>query len=147
MGRLSRICRPSAMMRCMAKRSGTNRGKQGEIRLKRKPVVKDERLLSPVLADYATITLSQELVIHNLFQTVIPVGDIDVDKGEIDAALVARFFYTPDFFRAMTALFLRQYVAFEGLRERKEETISWIRQLLSQLESGGSTRSEQTKPH
>lgn len=126
----------------MARGNGDKRARTRKSGLKRKVVVKDEKLLSPVYADFSTIVLGQDVVIQNLFQTVIPVEDLP-ESGELEAALVARFIYGPDFFKALMSLFVRQYVAFESFRGKKDEAISWLKQLLQKVESGNSTESRE----
>ncbi|MBI2185774.1 MAG: hypothetical protein HYU37_01480 [Acidobacteria bacterium] len=115
---------------------------QGAVGLKRRPIAKDEKLLSPLFVDFSTIVFSGETIIQDFFQTAIPVGgSVPREGSEVDVVLVARFVYSPDFFRALMSLLVRQYAAFEDIRGRKDEGITWLRQLLKQVESGDSTES------
>jgi hypothetical protein len=102
--------------------------------MKRKPVVRDSKVLQPQFVDFSTMVLGPDVVIHNMFQTEIPVGDLT--GSEIESVLIARFIYARDFFKALTALLLRQYIAFEANRDKKDEAIAWLKQLLLQAENG-----------
>jgi len=125
----------------MAKSSKRGGSSSRGVALKRRLVARDEKLLSPTLADYSTIVLSGDMVVQNFFQTLLPVGD---PTGEdIDVALVARLAYSPDFFKAVMSLLVRQYVIFEAGRGKRDEAVAWIKQLLSQIESGKSAKSAQ----
>ncbi len=94
-------------------------------------VVRDERLLSPVLADSATLSIGKDVAIHSLYQTEIPVGGLPT--GALESVLVGRYAYPNEHFKAAVALFIRQYVALETFRERKEEATAWLHQLLDEL--------------
>ena len=50
----------------------SSRRKESGVALKRRLVAKDEKLLSPTLADFSTIIFSGDMVVQNFFQTVLP---------------------------------------------------------------------------
>ena len=110
----------------MAKRRARPKGKslkRGEY--KRHFVVRDERLLSPVLSDFAILTTGKDIVLHTLYQTEMPVGGLP-PSGSVESILVGRYVYPAEQFKATVALFVRQYVAMEAARERKDEAIAWL---------------------
>jgi hypothetical protein len=124
----------------MAKSAARTRQPQ-KIAFKRKVVVRDEKLLSPILVDFSTLVFAGETVIHDFFQTTLPVTISMTPDRENEAAinLVARFAYSPAFLKALTSLLVRQYAASEAAKGKKLEAISWLKLLLQQAESGGST--------
>jgi hypothetical protein len=123
------------------------RGKPERAGLRRKTVVRDEKLLSPVLVDSSTILFSGETAIQDFYQTTFPVGNVPEEGRELEVALVARFAYSPGFLKALMSLLVRQFAASEATRGKKLEAISWLKQLVQQVESGSSpTSSEQTTP-
>jgi|SRR5688572_29309083 hypothetical protein len=121
-----------------------------KVAFKRKVVVRDEKILSPILIDFSTIIFTDETVIHDFFQTLLPVTiNVPSDgENEVAATLVARFAYSPAFLKALMSLLVRQYAASETAKGKKLEAVSWIKQLLQQVESGGSTEpSEPSSTH
>lgn len=56
------------MIQYMAKSGGGKRVKARGVGLKRRIVVKDDRLLSPVFADFSTIILSGDMVIQKILE-------------------------------------------------------------------------------
>jgi hypothetical protein len=96
----------------------------------RRYVVKDENLLSPVLVDHSTLAVGKDVIVHSMFQTQIPAGGI-TESGPVDIALVARLVYPMDYFRALTVMLVRQYVACEAGRGQGQEAFQWLKQELT----------------
>ncbi len=97
---------------------------------RRRHSVKDERLLSPIFVDHSTLAVGTDVIVHSMFQTEIPVGELPA-SGPIDSVLVGRFVYPADYFRALTVMFARQYISFEAGRRKGEEAFSWLQQELA----------------
>lgn len=91
---------------------------------RRKHRVRDERLLSPVFVDHSTLAIGKDLIIHSMYQTEIPVGNVST-AGPIDSVLVGRFVYGADYFRSLTVMFARQYIASEVERNKGDEAFKW----------------------
>lgn len=109
---------------------------------RRKYAVKDERLLSPVFVDHSTLAVGAGVIVHSLFQTEIPVGDLR-DSDSTDSVLVGRFVYPADYFRALTVMLARQYITFEAGRGKGEEALGWLQQeLMKQAAQVGIGRSK-----
>ena len=94
-------------------------------------VVRDDAVRSPVLCDFSTLVVAQDMATHSLYQTQFPLGDMP-PSGELDQVLVGRYAYTPEQFKALVPLFMRTYVATQA-GDKKEEAITWLRRLLDQL--------------
>ena len=122
----------------MAKR-GSKGADRGSADRQRKTVVRDTRLLSPVLADYSTLATGRDVVIHSLFQTEIPVGDLPGPAGKVEAVLVGRYLYTLDFLRAEIALFMRQYLQIQMHRDpaHAQGEAKWFQDLIQQQVRAG----------
>ena len=89
--------------------------------------VKDERLLSPVFVDHSTLAVGTDVIVHSLYQTEIPIGELRESEEPV-SVLVGRFVYPADYFKALTVMLARQYVAFEAHRGKGEEALSWLQQ-------------------
>ena len=117
----------------MAKRRVPPEAK-GSRQYERHIVVRDEGLLSPVLADFATLAnTGRNITIHSLYQTELPVSGFPPSGGSIDCVLVGRYAYPNEHFKEAVALFVRQYIELETRLERKDEAIAWLHQLLDEL--------------
>ena len=117
----------------MAKKRARSRAKKSQAgQYTRRFVVRDERLLSPILSDYATLTTSRDLAIHTLYQTELPVGGVP-RSGDMDTVLVGRYMYPTLQFKATVALFIKQYIGLEASRDGKDEAIAWLKEFLDEL--------------
>jgi len=80
-----------------------------------------------IFADFAHVALGPDFAIHSVFQTV-PVLSAD----QANTMLVGRFAYSGEHFKALTALFVRQYVRFESNRKNEQKAVEWLHQILNE---------------
>jgi hypothetical protein len=103
----------------------------GTVLMKRKLVAPDETLLAAIPVDYATMTGTQDAVVHSLYQVRLPV--VATPPHEVEAALVGRFQYGPSHFRGLVALAIRQFLILEkSLGRADEDSISFLQTQISE---------------
>jgi hypothetical protein len=92
----------------------------------RRSLVSNDPRPTAVPADFATITVVQDFVVHTLYQTLLPIGVETTPPTELEAVLVGRFSYGPTTFQALIALFIRQYVLMRSAQGKAQESLQWL---------------------
>jgi hypothetical protein len=121
----------------MAKRSSI-KGPKVAGPVTRRLVARDVGRLAPVLVDFSSLTITPDFILHSLFQTEFPVSEVR-QGDELDALLVGRYAYSPEHFKSLTGLFIRQYLQLETVRKRQAEAIQWLEQQLTSLKTQSSS--------
>lgn len=102
--------------------------KPAAVKLQRNFIAPDDRVLAAVSVDFSTLVVLPDGVVHSLYQTRLPVDGDVAGKTQIDSALVGRFQYGPEHFKALVALFIRQFRVFESSQGRVAEAQEFLQE-------------------
>jgi len=117
----------------------------GHVLIRRKLIAPDERLLTALPVDFATMTVTPDAIVHSLYQARLPVTEGQPD--EVEAALVGRFQYGPAHARALVALMIRQFLILEATLDRsQQESISFLQEQISKTVAGLESKRETKQP-
>jgi hypothetical protein len=108
-------------------------------------IVRDEKQLSPIFVDHSTLAVGTDVVVHSMFQSEIP-PEGPGEGNESRSVLVGRFVYPADYFRALTVMFARQFIALQAAKGKGEEELNWLQQeLVKQAARDGIARPKQSQ--